>query len=82
MKQNRKDCAVLFEEGEYEQAVLEAYWQSRSKVKMPNNMYHFLCIHCKASHKDKNTVSYHRMFNLYKVYKGNKPLKMYPTWEL
>ena len=81
MKQNRKDCAVLFEEGEYEQAVLEAYWRSRSKVKMPNNRYPFLCIHCKASHKDKNTVSYHRMFNLCKVYKGDKPLKMYPTWE-
>jgi hypothetical protein len=25
MKQNRKPCAVLFEEHEYEQAVLEAY---------------------------------------------------------
>ena len=81
MKQNRKPCAVLFEEEEYEQAVIEAYYQSKEKVKLPNNRYPFSCIHCKTSHKDKNTVSYHRMFNLCKVYKGDKPLKMYPTWE-
>jgi hypothetical protein len=31
--------------------------------------------------KDKNIVSYHRMFNFSKMYKGSKPLKMYPTWE-
>ena len=67
MKQNQKDCAMLFEESEYKHVVLEAYWQSRSKVKMPNNRYHFHCIHCKASHKDMNTISYHRMSNLYKV---------------
>ena len=81
MKQNRKPCAVLFEENEYEEAVIEAYYKSKEKVKMPNNRYPFACIHCKTSHKDKNTVSYHRMFNLCKVYKGDKPLKMYPTWE-
>ena len=81
MKQNQKPCAVLFKEHEYEQVVLEAYWQTKGKVKLPNNMYHFHCIHCKTFLKEKNTVSYHKMFNLCKVYKESKPLKMYPTWE-
>ena len=81
MKQNRKTCAVLFEEFEYEQAVLEAYWQAKGKIKLSNNRFPFHCIYCKTSLKDKNTVSYHRMFNLCKEYKGSKPLKMYPTWE-
>lgn len=56
MKQNRKDCIVLFEESEYELVILEAYWQSRAKVKMSNNRYHFLCIHCKTFYKDKITI--------------------------
>ena len=72
---------MLFEEHEYQHAVLEAYWQAKGKVKLWNNMYHFHCIHYKTSLKDKNTVTYHKMFNLCKVYKGSKPLKMYPTWE-
>ena len=81
MKQNRRTCAAIYCEEEYERLVIEAYWQSRSKTMMANNRYKFECIHCKESHKDKNTVSYHRMFNLCKVYKGEEPLKMYPTWE-
>ena len=48
---------------------------------MGNNRFKFLCIYCKESHKDKNTQSYHRMFNLCKGYMGEQPLKTYPTWE-
>lgn len=81
MKQNRKNCAAIYTEEEYEQLVLEAYWQARDTVKMANNRYRFNCIYCRESHKDKNTVSYHRMFNLCRAYNGEKPLKMYPTWE-
>jgi hypothetical protein len=63
MQQNRKNCAAIYTEEEYEELVLEAYWQARDKIKMANNMYRFNCIHCRESHKDKNIVSYHRMFN-------------------
>lgn len=81
MTHNRKHCAAIYWEDEYEKLVLEAYSQARAKTKMANNRYPFTCIHCKESHKDKNAVSYHRMFNLCKVYKGEDSLKMYPTWE-
>jgi hypothetical protein len=81
MKQNRKPCAMLFEEHEYEQVLLEVYWQSKGKVKLVNNKYHFHCIYCKTSLKDKNIVSYHRMFNLCKMYNRSKRLKMYSIWE-
>lgn len=81
MKQNRKNCAAMYTEEEYEELVLEAYWQAKDKIKQANNRYRFICIHCRESVKDKNTVSYHRMFNLCKSYTGEKPLKMYPTWE-
>ena len=53
----------------------------RDKTKLANARYIFKYIHCKESHKDKNTVSYHRMFNLCKRYTGEKLVKMYPTWE-
>ena len=78
MKQNRKNCASIYIEEEYEDLVFEAYWQVKDKKKMAN-MYMFICIHCKESQKDKNTVFYHRMFNLCKSYMGDKPLKIYPT---
>ena len=81
MIHNRKQCIALYLEEEYEQLVLECYWTARARVKMPNNRYRFICIHCKESHKDKNTTSYHRMFKLCRVYEGTKPLKMYPTWD-
>ena len=81
MKHNRKNCAAIYCEEEYEKLVLEAYWQAKAKTKLANNRYQFTCIHCKESHKDKNTLSYHRMFNLCKGYTGKQPLKMYPTWE-
>ena len=81
MKQNRKNCAAIYCEEEYEKLVLEAYWQARAKTKMANNRYPFFCIFCKESYKDKNTLSFHRMFNLCKGYTGQQPLKMYPTWE-
>ena len=81
MKQNRKICAAIYLEEEYEDLVLEAYWQAWDKNKMSNNRCRFTCIYCKESHKDKNIVSYHRMFNLCKSYKEEKPPKMYPTWE-
>ena len=81
MKQNRKNRASIYTEEEYEDLVFEAYWHAKDKNKMANNMYMFTCIYCKESQKDKNTVSYHRMFNLCKSYTGDKPLKMYPTWE-
>ena len=81
MIHNRKQCIALYLEEEYEQLVLECYWTARAKVKMPNNRYRFICIHCKESLKDKNTTSYHRMFQLCRVYEGTKPLKMYPTWD-
>ena len=41
----------------------------------------FSCTFCKELHKDKNMTSYHRMFNLCKVYKKPAALKMYPTWK-
>jgi hypothetical protein len=81
MKQNRKNCAAIYCDEEYEKLVLEAYWQAKAETKMANNRYRFTCIHCKESHKDKSTLSYHRMFNLCKGYMGEQPLKMYPTWE-
>ncbi len=81
MKQNRKNCAAIYTEEEYEELVLEAYWQAKDKHKQPNNRYRFRCIHCGETGKDKNTISYHRMFNQCKGYRGEKPLKMYPTWE-
>lgn len=80
MSHNRKQCVALYLE-EYEELVLECYWTARSKEKMVNNRHRFFCIHCKESHKDKNTTSYHRMFRLCPVYKGTKALKMYPTWD-
>jgi hypothetical protein len=81
MKQNRKNCVAIYTEEEYEELVVEAYWEARDKIKMANNRYMFNCIYCRESHKDKNIVSYHRMFNLCRAYHGEKPLKMYPTWE-
>lgn len=81
MTHNRKQCVALYLEEEYEQLVLECYWTARARVKGPNNRYRFCCIHCKESHKDKNTTSYHRMFKLCRVYEGTKTLKMYPTWD-
>lgn len=80
MSHNWKQCVALYLE-EYEELVLECYWTARSKEKMVNNRHRFFCIHCKESHKDKNTTSYHRMFRLCPVYKGTKALKMYPTWD-
>ena len=47
MKQNRKTCAVLFEEHEYEQVILEAYWQAEGKVKLSNNRYPFIAFTAK-----------------------------------
>ena len=81
MKQNRKNCAAMYCEKEYEDLVLEAYWQARDRNKMANNRYRFTCIYCNESQNDRNTISYHRMFNLCKSYTGEKPLKMYPTRE-
>jgi hypothetical protein len=51
----------------YEQLVFECYWTSRSKEKMTNNRYRFFYIHCKDSHKDKNTTSYHKMYSKVKI---------------
>ena len=63
MTHNRKQCVALYLEEEYEHLVLECYWTARSKEKMANNRFRFFCIYCRESHKDKNTTSYHRMFN-------------------
>jgi hypothetical protein len=41
----------------------------------------FSCTFCKELHKDKNMTSYHRIFNLCKVYKEPVALKMYPLEE-
>ena len=81
MTHNRKQCVSLYLEEEYEQLVLECYWTACSKEKTANNRYRFFCIHCKESHKDKNTTSYHRMFKLCNVYKDTASLKMYPNWD-
>ena len=81
MKQNKKNCATIYTAEEYEKLVLEAYWHAKDMIKQANNMYMFIGIHYRKSVKDKNTISYHRMFNLCKSYTGEKPLKMYPTWE-
>ena len=43
---------------------------------MMNNII-FYYIHHKTSHKDKN----YTIFNLCKIYKGEKPFKMYLTWK-
>jgi hypothetical protein len=82
MTYNRKPCAALFLESEYEALILEAYSESRvTTERLRNGRYPFSCTFCKEVHKDKNMTSYHRMFNLCKVYKGPAALKMYPTWE-
>ena len=62
---------IIYCEEEYGKLVLEVYWQARAKTKTGNNRYRISCIHCKESHKDKNTLSYHRMFNLCKGYTGD-----------
>ena len=78
----RKPCATLFLEAEYDALILEAYLESRvTTQRLKNGRYPFSCIFCKEIHKDKNMTSYHRMFNLCKVYKEPAVLKMYPTWE-
>ena len=82
MTHNRKPCAALFLEEEYDRLTLECY--SKAKVtteRLKNGRFPFSCIFCKEIHKDKNMTSYHRMFNLCKVYKDPHALKMYPTWE-
>ena len=82
MTHNRKSCAALFLESDYDALTLEAYWEARvTTARLKNGRYPFSCIFCKEVHKDKNMTSYHRMFNLCKVYKNPTPLKMYPTWE-
>ena len=82
MTYNRKPCAALFLEAEYDALILEAYSKSRvTTERLRNGKYLFSCIFCKEIHKDKNMTSYHRMFNLCKVYKEPAALKMYPTWE-
>lgn len=82
MTYNRKPCAALFLESEYEALILEAYSDSRvTTERLKNGRYPFSCTFCKELHKDKNMTSYHRMFNLCKVYKEPAALKMYPTWE-
>ena len=82
MTYNRKPCAALFLEAEYDALILEAYSESRvTTERLKNGRYPFSCIFCKEIHKDKNMTSYHRMFNLCKVYKQPAALKMYPTWE-
>lgn len=82
MTQNRKLCAALYLEAEYDALTLEAYWQARvTTERLKNGRYPFSCIFCKEIHKDKNTTSYHRMFNLCTVYKEAVSLKMYPTWK-
>ena len=82
MTYNRKPCAALFLEAEYDSLILEAYSESRvTTERLKNGRYPFSCIFCKEIHKDKNMTSYHRMFNLCKVYKQPAALKMYPTWE-
>ena len=69
MEQNWKHCASIYCEDEYEELMLEIYWYGRAKTKMVNTMYWFTCIHCQESYKNKNKVSYHKMFNFCKVYK-------------
>ena len=82
MTYNRKPCAALFLEPEYDALILEAYSKSRvTTERLKNGRYLFSCIFCKEIHKDKNMTSYHRMFNLCKVYKEHVALKMYLTWE-
>ena len=82
MTYNRKPCAALFLEAEYDALILEAYSESRvTTERLKNGRYPFSCTFCKELHKDKNMTSYHRMFNLCKVYKEPAALKMYPTWE-
>ena len=82
MTYNRKPCVALFLEAEYDALIIEAYSESRvTTEKLKNGRYPFSCIFCKEIHKDKNMTSYHRMFNLCKVYQEPAALKMYPTWE-
>ena len=82
MSHNRKSCVALFLEGEYEALTVEAYWESRVvTTRLDSGRHPFSCKYCKETHLSKNMTSYHRMFNLCKVYKGSTPLKMYPTWE-
>lgn len=75
MNQNRKNCAAIYTEEEYEELVLEAYWQAKDTYKQANNRYRFICIHCRESGKDKNTISHHRMFNMCKSYMGGETIE-------
>ena len=82
MTHNRKPCAALFLEEDYDRLTLECYSKARvTTERLKNGRFPFSCIFCKEIHKDKNMTSYHRMFNLCKVYKDPHALKMYPTWE-
>ena len=71
MTYNKKCCIALFLEAEYETLIVEAYWESRViTTRFDNGRHPFSCIHCKETHLSNNMTSYHRMFNLCKVYKG------------
>ena len=80
MTHNRRACATIFLEAEYDDLTIEAYSQPRVTIKRSKNgMFPFSCLFCKVIQKYKNMISYHRMFRLCKVYKGFAPLKIYPT---
>ena len=79
-EQNNKNYAAIYTKI-YKDLVLKAYWHAKDNNKMANNKYMFTCIYCKELVKDKNMISYHRMFNLSKSYTGDKLQNMYPTWK-
>ena len=81
MTHNRKICAALFSEIEYDNLISECYCRAIVKHERMNNGRHpFLCLRCNEKFRSKNMISYHRMFSQCKVY-GPNPLKMYPTWD-
>ena len=76
MTHNKKPLATLLLEEEYETLTFETYWES-TRLKNKNDQFYVYFV--KNIYRNKNMTSYHRMFNLYEVYKEFALLKMYPT---
>ena len=78
-KFNRRNCAALYTEEEYEELVIEAHYTCKGVVNNTKNRYDFFCKHCLEGFKEKNAHSYYMIFCECKAWKRPGHLKMYPT---
>ena len=69
-KFKRRNCAALYTEEEYKKLVIEAHYTCKGVVKNAKNKYDFFCKHYLEGFKEKNALSYHRIFCECKAWKG------------